>query len=649
MKRRGFIALLGGAVTLPLVAHAQRPPVPVIGFLGSESPDAWASRVRAFHQGLGETGYVEGKNVAVEYRWAEGQEDRLPALAADLVHRQVAVIVATGVGGPAQPGAPATIPIVFQIGGDPVAAGLVKSLSRPAGNLTGATSLNVELGPKKLELLHDVVPAAKVIAALVNPAGPNAGTDAREFQAAARALGLELHILHASTQHDFETIFASLVQLRAGGLVIGTDAFLNTPAERLAELSVLHAVPSVFQFREFVAAGGLMSYGDSITERSPTGGDIHRPDPQGRETGRSAGPAGNKDRAVHQPQDRQGARPHRPGRAAHARRRGDRMRRREFITLLGGAACWPLAARAQQPAIPVIGFVSPRSLIDSAELVAAFRQGLKEAGYFDGQNAAIEFRWADGQYDRLPALAADLVRRQVSVIAAVGSPAAVAAKSATTTIPIVFSAGFDAVELGLVASLNRPGGNVTGVTNLNTELGPKRLELLHEVLPARSIMAALVNPTNPNAETVSRDLRAAASTLGLQLNVLLASTEGEIDAAFADLVHRGATALVVGADNFFNSRVEQLAALSIRYAVPTVFQFREFAAAGGLMSYGGSNADFYRQVGVYTGRVLKGEKPADLPIQQSTKVELILNLRTAKALGLTVPLSLLTRADEVIE
>jgi putative ABC transport system substrate-binding protein len=269
MKRREFITLLGGAAAAwPLGVRAQQPAMPVIGFLGSESPDAWASRVRAFHQGLGETGYVEGKNVAVEYRWAVGQEDRLPALAADLVRRQVAVIVANGLAVAASKAATATIPVVFQIGGDPVAAGLVRSLSRPAGNLTGATSLNVELGPKKLELLHDVVPAAKDIAALVNPAGPNVGTDAREFQAAARAFGLELHILHASTQRDFETVFASLVQLRAGGLVIGTDAFLNTQAERLAELSVLHAVPSVFQFREFVAAGGLMSYGDSITERS---------------------------------------------------------------------------------------------------------------------------------------------------------------------------------------------------------------------------------------------------------------------------------------------------------------------------------------------------------------------------------------------
>jgi putative tryptophan/tyrosine transport system substrate-binding protein len=328
----------------------------------------------------------------------------------------------------------------------------------------------------------------------------------------------------------------------------------------------------------------------------------------------------------------------------------EQLKRREFITLLGSAAAaWPLAAWAQQPAVPLIGFMSPRSQSDSVELVAAFRRGLKEVGFVEGQNAAIEFRWADGQYDRLPGLVADLVRRQVTVIAAVGSPAALAAKLSTTTTPIVFSAGFDAVELGLVASLNRPGGNVTGVTNLNTELGPKRLELLREVLPAASSMAVLVNPTNPNAEALSRSLNEAARNLGLQLHILLAGTASEIDTALASLSQRGATALVVGADNFFNSRIEQIAALTLRYKVPTAFQFREFAAAGGLMSYGGSNVDFYRQVGVYVGRVLKGEKPADLPVQLATKAELIINLKTAKALGLTIPLSLLGRADEVIE
>jgi putative ABC transport system substrate-binding protein len=327
------------------------------------------------------------------------------------------------------------------------------------------------------------------------------------------------------------------------------------------------------------------------------------------------------------------------------------IRRREFMGLLGGAAAgWPLAARAQQ-AMPVIGYIGTGSRESDAFRLPSFHQGLKETGYVEGRNVTIEYRWAEGRNDRLPALAADLVRRQVAVIAVPAStPGALAAKAATTTIPIVFYIGLDPVELGLVASLHRPGGNVTGVTGWNVTVGPKRLELLHEVVPTANSIALLVNPTSPNlVDADLREQQPAAHALGLKLHVLHASTDRDFDTVFASLARLGVGGLVIGTDSFFNTRKEQLAALSVHHRVPTIHQYREFATAGGLMSYGTDTSDLSHQVGVYTGRILKGEKPADMPVQQATKVELIINLKTAKTFGITFPLPLLGRADEVIE
>jgi putative ABC transport system substrate-binding protein len=324
--------------------------------------------------------------------------------------------------------------------------------------------------------------------------------------------------------------------------------------------------------------------------------------------------------------------------------------RRKFLATLGGAAAWPFAARAQQPAMPVLGFLNGGTAEGYAPMVAAFRQGLNEAGYVEGRNVAIEYRWAEGHYDRLPALAADLVQQKVTVIAATSTPAALAAKAATSTVPIVFTTGGDPIKLGLVASLGRPGGNLTGVTTLNVEVGPKRLELARELFPGATTFALLVNPASPLAATVSKDLQAVTDTLGVRLHVLHASTEADFEAAFATAAQLRTAALVIStADPLFNSHAAQLGALALRHSVPAIYQYREFAAAGGLMSYGGYATDTYRLGGVYTGRILKGEKPADLPVQQATKVELIINLKTAKALGITVPLPLSGRADELIE
>jgi putative tryptophan/tyrosine transport system substrate-binding protein len=330
------------------------------------------------------------------------------------------------------------------------------------------------------------------------------------------------------------------------------------------------------------------------------------------------------------------------------------MRRREFIAGLGGAAavshvCWPLSAHAQQRALPAIGFLSPGAMSSASGLIAAFRRGLSEVGYVEGKNVEIEFRYADGQYDQLPALAAELIRRRVSVLVASGAAAVPAAKTAAGSTPVVFSAGIDPVATGIVASLSRPGGNITGVSNLSIELGPKRLELLREAVPTTTSIAFLVNPTDASTESQANDMLAAARILGLQLHVVSASTEGDFDKAFAAASQLRVAGLVISNDAFLTIKSAQLAAEAMRHKLPAIFHFREFAEAGGLMSYGASNPDSFYIAGEYAGRILKGEKPADLPVQKSTKVELIINLKTAKALGLTFPITLLGRANEVIE
>jgi putative tryptophan/tyrosine transport system substrate-binding protein len=326
------------------------------------------------------------------------------------------------------------------------------------------------------------------------------------------------------------------------------------------------------------------------------------------------------------------------------------LHRRQFIAGAGSAAAWPMTAKGQQRAIPVIGYLGAQSPSAFAGRLSAFRQGLGEAGYTDGQNVIIEFRWAEGQHDRLSALAADLVNRKVAVIVAPGgAPAALAAKSATIAIPIVFEMGADPIAMGLVSNLSRPGGNLTGISSLSVETTAKRLEVLHELVPQTTVIGALINPTSPTAETQIRNLAIAADALAVQIHVLRASAEQDFDSVFASLVQLGAGGLVVASDTFFAFHSEQLADLAIRHAIPAVQQSRDFSIAGGLASYGGNFMESHRQAGNYTGRILKGEKPGDLPVQQVTKLELLINLKAAKALGVTVSPSLLARADEVIE
>src|SRR5215472_6605568 len=331
--------------------------------------------------------------------------------------------------------------------------------------------------------------------------------------------------------------------------------------------------------------------------------------------------------------------------------RGGRMRRREFISLFGSVMAWPLAARAQPASkMPVVGFLNSASAELFEKYVGQFRRGLNEMGFIEGQNVVVEYRWADGHYERLPELVSDLVHRKVAVIATSGTPAALAAKAATQTIPIVFETAADPVKIGLVASLARPGGNVTGVTQASEEIAPKRLELLHELLPKAGVLALLVNPTAPElAEPQKREVLSAAQALGIDLHILNASTEQDFDRVFARLTELRAGGLVIGGSAFFTSHAKQLAALTVQHAVPAIYQWREFAAAGGLMSYGSNVAETHRLVGIYAGRILKGSKPADLPVQQATKVEMFINLKTARAFGIIVPLPLSGRADEIFE
>ena len=325
------------------------------------------------------------------------------------------------------------------------------------------------------------------------------------------------------------------------------------------------------------------------------------------------------------------------------------MKRRELMLLLAGAMTAARTLRAQQKATPVIGYLNARSPDPSAQSLTAFRQGLGETGYVEGQNVAIEYRWAEGRYDRLPALAADLVDHHVDVITTTGGPSVLAAKNATSTIPIVFRSGADPVELGLVASLSRPSGNLTGVSFISIELMPKRLELLSQLVPHAGLIALLVNPNSPISQRIIENMQEAASAKGLQLDILMASTESEIDAAFETLVQQHTGALVVGGDTFFANRLDQIVALAVHHAVPAVYELREAVAAGGLISYGPSRSGSWHQVGTYVGKILKGAKPADLPVQQPTTFELVVNLNTAKALGLTLPQTILQLADEVVE
>ena len=592
--------------------------MPVIGFMSGRSPEDSAHLVAAFYQGLSEAGFVEGQNVAIEFRWARGQYGRLPGLAAELVVRRVTVL-------------------------DSDSAGMLRlsQLSRRLNDSDhfwhrrrsnqGRSGRQLQPTRRKRHGLYTcgpvswsqsgsvsctrLVPGAPLIGALLNPSRSSAAHELQGIEDATRTIGQKLFVANASNDAELNAAFMSLVQRQVGAMLVASDVFFDTRRDRIIAFAAQNRLPAIYHFREYAVSGGLISYGPRITDAYTPGRHLRRPHPQGRQARRSASHAANQIRVRNQPQDRQGARPRNSANTARPRRRGDRMKRREFITLLGGAAvAWPLATHAQQAAIPVIGFLHGQNPAQFARAVAAFRQGLSRAGYIEGRNVAIEFRWAEGQYDRLPALVADLVRSQVAAIVTGGSTAAaLAAKAATTTIPIVFLTGADPLKIGLVSSFNRPGGNATGVSVLVNTLAAKRLELLHELVPTAATVGLLMNPTGAISEPESKDAEAAARTLGLPVYVETATSEREIDAAFASFDQRKINALFVTGDPFFVTQRHQLVALAARYALPTSYSTRESVEAGGLFFYGSSQDDAYRQIGTYAGRILKGEKPANLP------------------------------------
>ena len=539
MRRREFLAILGTA-TWPIAAGAQQPGMSVIGFLNTRAPGQDAHLLAAFHLGLKEAGYIEGQNLAIEYRFAEGLNDQLPGMAADLVRRQVAVIAANGPAVVAAKAATTVIPIVFSVGLDPVASGLVDSLNRPGGNLTGDTILFDEVGPKRLELMRELVPTAAIVAVLINPAYPTAETQWRDLQAAARTLGLELRVLYASTERDFETSFATLAQLRASALVIGNDLFFNSRSEQLAALVARHAVPTIYQTREFATAGGLVSYGGSIK-------DSYRQ--VGIYTGRILKGEKPADLPVQQTTKVElivnlktakelgidcSAFP------AWPRRRGDRMKRRDFIVVSAGAVALPLAARGQQriPSVGVLRF----SGLPAENAVGALREGLRELGYVEGQNINLEIRILQ-QPDRLPGLAAELVRLRVDVIVTHGPMVTAAVKQATNTIPIVMGRMDDADAHGFVASLARPGGNITGVSFQSGELATKWFELLKDVLP-RDSRIAFIWDANGTANQV-RLTEQAARFVGVDFSKFDVRTPADFSSAVSTARDRGAKGVVI--------------------------------------------------------------------------------------------------------
>ena len=654
MRRRDFVVLLGGAaVAWPLAARAQQPAkAPIIGFLGAATASAWRPWTAVFVQRLGDLGWIEGRTVTIEYRWAEGRPERYAEIAAEFVRLKVDVIVTVASAVPALRQATSVIPIVFALANDPVGGGLVASLSRPGGSVTGLSNQGVDLAGKRLELLREVRPDLRRLAILTNVGFSESVLEMREAEAGAHNLGIEVSKLEIRRAADIAPAFEALKR-QADALYVVVDALVAANRTRIITFALAAHLPTIFNTGTYVEAGALMSYGPNFPDLYRRTADYVDQDSARSKTRRPTGRAADQVRSRCQLDHRQGARPRNSATAARPRRRGDRMmKRREFITLLGCAATvWPLTARAQQPSrVRRIGVLVNLAADDSETQarVGAFLQGLQGFGWEIGGNARFEYRWAPDA-DSIRKHAVEITALAPDVILANANPTVLALQQATRTLPIVFVAVTDPVAGGFVESLARPGGNATGFTSAEFGMSAKWLELLKELMPGMSRVAVLQDPGNPGGIPQFAAIQTVAPTLGVELRSLGLREAGEIESSIAAFASGSNSGLIVTRTSGAIAQRELIIKLAARHRLPAMYPLRLFATGGGLMSYGPDIVHQYRQAAGYVDRILRGEKPADLPVQAPTKYELAINLKTAKALGLEIPPTLLARADEVIE
>ena len=650
IARRKFLATLGGAaVGWPLTARAQQPgKIPRIGIIDDSLH--W----NAFRHGLRDLGYLEGQNIAFDYAYGDGAPERLAEAAAALVRRPVDVIATFGTPASfAAKQATTTIPIVMISIGDPVRAGLVPSLARPGGNITGNTILGPDVGAKRLQILKEVIPTVSRVAFLFNPDNASNVLQLEEIQAAAPTLGVTVIPVSVSPRVEFETAFAAMVKERPDAFAVTGEPFHQIRIAWIMDFMAKNRLPVVYQIERERACRGIDVLRRERVRLVPARSRLRTQNFARHQARRATGGAASQIRAGRQPQDRQGAWARADADVHRACRRGDRMtakmKRRAFITLVGGATAWSLVARAQQPGkLPTIGFLGATTPLAEGQRLAAFVQRLRQLGWMEGRNVSMEVRWAEGRSERYAEIAAEFVRLKVDLIVTYATPPVLAAKQATSIIPIIFASAADPAGTGLVASLARPGGNVTGLSNQQADTATKRLELVREVIPGLGRLAILANVGNPAAVLDMREVQAAARTLSLNAVAFEIRRAEDIAPAFEALIGR-VHALYVAGDPLVNTNRIRINSLALGARLPTMHGYREYVEAGGLMSYGPNVPDQYRRAADFADKILRGTKPSDIPVEQPTKFDLVINLTTAKALGLTVPPTLLARADEVIE